>query len=49
MVYYFCQYMSLHVCPGEIFILDSCLGNLFGKETVLSAVCLKCFDCGFVA
>ena len=40
--------MSLHVCPGEIFILDSRLAN-FGKETVLLAFCLQCFHCGAVA
>ena len=38
----------LHVCPGEIFILDSCLANV-GKETVLLAFCLQCFDCGAIA
>ena len=36
--------MSLHVCPGEIFILDSRLAS-----SVLLAVCLWCFDCGAVA
>ena len=32
MVYYFCHGMSLHVCPVEIFILDSHLANFFGKK-----------------
>ena len=32
MVYYFCHCMSLHVCPGEIFILDSRLASFLGKE-----------------
>ena len=29
--YYFCICMSLHVCPGEILILDSRLAN-FGER-----------------
>ena len=33
MVYYFCHCMSLHVRPGEIFILDRCLASfLFRKK-----------------
>ena len=32
MVYYFCHSMSLHVCPGEIFILDSRFANYLGKK-----------------
>ena len=33
MVYYFCQCVSLHVCPGDFcFILDSRLANFLGKE-----------------
>ena len=32
MVYYFCHYMSLHVCPGEMFILDSRLAECLGKK-----------------
>ena len=40
--------MCLHVCPGEIFILDSRLAIFWGK-TVLLAFCLQCFDCGAVA
>ena len=32
MLYYFCYGMSLHVCPGEIFILDSCLANFLVKK-----------------
>ena len=32
MVYYFCHCMSLHVCPVEIFILDSRLANYLGKK-----------------
>ena len=31
MVYYSCQCLSLHDCPGEIFILDSRLAN-FGER-----------------
>ena len=30
MVYYFCHCMSSHVCPGEMFILDSRLA-IFGE------------------
>ena len=29
MVYYFCHCMPLHVCPGDIFILDSRLAFFF--------------------
>ena len=29
--YYFCHCMSLHVCPSEMFILDSRLANVLGK------------------
>ena len=32
MVYYFCHCMSLLVCSGEIFILDSRLANLWEKK-----------------
>ena len=32
MVYCFCHCMSLHVCPGEIFTLDSRLANYLGKK-----------------
>ena len=32
MVYYFCHGMSLYVCPGESFILDSPLVIFFGKK-----------------
>ena len=32
MVYYFCHCMSLHVFPGDIFILDSRLAICFGKK-----------------
>ena len=32
MVYYFCHCMSLYVCPGERFILDSRLTNILGKK-----------------
>ena len=39
--------MSLHVCIRVIFILDSRL-DIFGKETVLLAFLLYCFDCGAV-
>ena len=39
--------MCLHVCRGEIFILDSRLAK-FGKKSVLLAFCLQCFDCGVV-
>ena len=38
MVYCICHCMSLHVCLGEIFILDSPLAFL-GEETVLLAAC----------
>ena len=47
MVYYSRHCMSLHVCLGEIFTLDSRLA-IFGEETVLLAFCLWCFDCGAV-
>ena len=39
MLYYFCHCMALHVCPGEIFILDSHLTNVWEK-TVFLAFCL---------
>ena len=32
MVYYFCHCVSLHVCPGEIFILYSRLAIFFGGK-----------------
>ena len=32
MIYYFCHCMSLHVCPGEIFILDRRLAIFFGGK-----------------
>ena len=32
MVYYICHCMSLHVCPVEIFVLDSRLPNILGKK-----------------
>ena len=32
MVSYICHCMSLHVCPGERFILDSSLANYLGKQ-----------------
>ena len=32
MVYHFCHCMSLHVCPGEFFILDSRLANVLVKK-----------------
>ena len=32
MVYYFCHCMSLLVCPGEIFILDSRLANFWERK-----------------
>ena len=32
MVYYFCHCMSLHVCPGEIFILDSRFVNFWERN-----------------
>ena len=35
MVYYFCQCICLHVCPGEMFILDSRLANFLGKKLSL--------------
>ena len=43
--------MSLHVCPGEIFISDSRLAIFFFfffflKETDFLAFCLLCFDSG---
>ena len=48
MVYYICHCsMSLHVCLGEIFILDSRLA-IFLEETVLLAFCLQWFYCGAV-
>ena len=39
--------MSLHVCLGEIFILDSSLA-IFWEETIFLAFCLQCFDCGAI-
>ena len=45
-------YVFAYVCPGGIFILDSCLAIFFGKKLSfwLSACSvLKCFDCGAVA
>ena len=41
--------MSLHVGPGEIYILDNLLADFSGKETILLAFCLYGFDCGAVA
>ena len=41
--------MSLHVCPGEIFILDSHLANFWERNCRFGSLCLKCFDCGAVA
>ena len=35
MVYYFCHCMYLHVCPGEMFILDSRLANFWRKQLSL--------------
>ena len=32
MVYYFCHCMSLHLCPGESFILDSRLANILERN-----------------
>ena len=32
MVYYFRHCMSLHVCPGDIFILDSRLANFWERN-----------------
>ena len=32
MVYYFCHSMLLHVCAGEIFILDSVFSQFLGKK-----------------
>ena len=48
--------MASHVCPGDFFFffffffffLDSRLA-IFGKEIVLLAFCLECFDCGAIA
>ena len=31
-VYYFCHCKSLHVCPGEIFILDNRLAIFFKRN-----------------
>ena len=39
--------MSLHVCLGEMFILESRLA-IFREETVLLAFCLSSFECGAV-
>ena len=39
--------MTLHVCLGKNFTLDSRLANIC-EETVLSALCLWCFDWGAV-
>ena len=48
MVYYFCHCMSLHVCPGEIFILDSRLAS-FGERNCPFGSLIIPFDCGAVA
>ena len=48
MIYYFGHCMFLHVYSGKICIINGRLAN-FGKETVLLAFCLQCFDCGAVA
>ena len=47
MVYHIYRCMSLQLCLGEIFILDSCLA-IFGEENVLLAFCLWCVDCGAI-
>ena len=31
-VYYFFHCMPLHVCPGEMFILDNPFGHFLGKK-----------------
>ena len=47
MVYYICHCLSLHVCLGANFILDSPLA-ISGEENVVLAFCLYCFVCGAV-
>ena len=44
MVYYIFHCMSLHVCPVDIFILDSHLANFRERNCSFG-----CFDCGAVA
>ena len=51
MAYYFCHCMSLHVCPGASFILDSRLAN-FGEKNcpfsfllVVFRVWYRCVKC----
>ena len=39
MVYYICHCMSLHVCLGAIFILDSCLAISGKKLSFWLSVC----------
>ena len=46
MAYFICHCMSLHVCLGAIFILDSLLVFL-GRNCPLP-FCLQCFDCDAV-
>ena len=50
MVYYFCHGMSLHVYPGESFILDSRLVNYPGESFILDSRLVNflwchCFTC----
>ena len=50
-VFYFCHCVSLHVCPGGIFILDSRLANLWERNCpfdfllVVSWLLCRCFKC----
>ena len=48
MVYYFCHFISLHVHPCEIFILDSHLANFWERNCPFGFL-LVVFDCGPIA
>ena len=47
MVYYICHCMSLHVCIGESFVLDSRLANFWERKCPFGFF-LVVFDCGAV-
>ena len=52
-VYYFCHFMSLHVCLGEKIILDSRLANVWERNCpsgfllVMVWLWCRCFKCVF--
>ena len=49
--YYFCHYMSLHICPGEFLILHNRLANFwegncsFGFLLIVLWLWCRCFKC----